>query len=191
MPRMSAERRRVALTTAAVAVLAEHGPAGVTTRRVAERAGAPLGTVHYAFRGKDELLEAATGQLLEAFAATLRRAVRPELGVRQALADCLAGCRAWLDDDRALALAAVETLATRLRGGGAAAAFDDASAIVHELLRAAAAHDAVPPRTGLAELARATVIVADGFLLAHVAASDPASADADLRRLTEALQALV
>jgi len=75
MTRTSANDRRRQLTDAAVAILIEEGPSGLTTRAVAGRARAPLGTVHYAFAGKDELLAAAAGQILGSFAAALRERV--------------------------------------------------------------------------------------------------------------------
>lgn len=57
-------KRRDALLEAAIAVVAERGPAGVTHREVARRAGLPLATTSYFFASIDELV-------LEALRATL------------------------------------------------------------------------------------------------------------------------
>ena len=42
---------------AAIEVIASEGLARATTRRIAEAADAPLGSLHYCFRSKDELIE--------------------------------------------------------------------------------------------------------------------------------------
>jgi TetR/AcrR family transcriptional regulator, regulator of biofilm formation and stress response len=55
---------RQAIMLAAVRVVAEHGIAGATTRRIAEVAGVPLGSVHYWYASKAVLLEAVAHYLL-------------------------------------------------------------------------------------------------------------------------------
>ncbi|WFE33525.1 TetR/AcrR family transcriptional regulator [Micromonospora sp. WMMD975] len=55
------QRTREALCSATVALVAEVGWGNVTTRLVADRAGVPVGAVHYHFRSLSELLiEACT-----------------------------------------------------------------------------------------------------------------------------------
>src|SRR5713226_2049984 len=49
-------RTRERLLASAREILAEHGPDGFTTRRVAQRAGVSHGMVHYHFEGKRDLL---------------------------------------------------------------------------------------------------------------------------------------
>ncbi|MCG8291371.1 TetR/AcrR family transcriptional regulator [Pseudomonas entomophila] len=58
MARMGAESRRQDFVKAAVKVIAEHGVAHATTRRIAAAAGCPLASLHYVFRTKDELFYA-------------------------------------------------------------------------------------------------------------------------------------
>ncbi len=188
--RLTGEQRRAALTAAAVRVLVEEGPAALTTRRVAERAGASLGTVHYAFRGKDELLEAAAAELLGTFAGALRAAVRPGQGVRAAVDAVLDGYRAWLTADAGRALAFAETFVATLRTGTAAGVVGDAHALVLDLLRAAAAHDPAPPGTPLEDLAHLVLIAADGLTLVHLATRDDAGTTRHARHLAAALRAL-
>lgn len=55
MARVGAELRRQDFVKAAVRVIAEHGVANATTRRIAAAAGSPLASLHYVFRTKDEL----------------------------------------------------------------------------------------------------------------------------------------
>jgi AcrR family transcriptional regulator len=53
-----AQERRQQIIEAAVRVLAREGVAGASTRRIAEEADANLGTLHYTFRGKDDVFDA-------------------------------------------------------------------------------------------------------------------------------------
>lgn len=55
MARVSADERRADFVNAAVQVIATHGIDGATTRRIADAAGAPLATLHYCYRSKEEL----------------------------------------------------------------------------------------------------------------------------------------
>ena len=64
MQRVRAEVRRH-LVAATVAVIAEHGVKGATTRRIAEAAGCPLASLHYVFHSKDELLFAVYESLID------------------------------------------------------------------------------------------------------------------------------
>ncbi len=57
-PSRAVDRRREDLIEATLAVLAERGLAGATTRAITERAGLALGAFHHAFASKDELLAA-------------------------------------------------------------------------------------------------------------------------------------
>ena len=58
MARVGAELRRQDFVEATVKVIAEHGVANATTRRIAAAADCPLATLHYVFRTKDELFYA-------------------------------------------------------------------------------------------------------------------------------------
>jgi AcrR family transcriptional regulator len=74
------EGRRAELIAAASRVIARHGIAAATTRRIAEEAGVPPGLVHYWFSGKDELLEAVIADTLgeiEAAVGVSRAAATP------------------------------------------------------------------------------------------------------------------
>ncbi|SEP44740.1 TetR/AcrR family transcriptional regulator [Amycolatopsis saalfeldensis] len=55
MAHMPAEQRKDEFVEAAVAVIAEHGVRGATTRRIAEAANAPLASLHYCFATKEDL----------------------------------------------------------------------------------------------------------------------------------------
>lgn len=64
MSRLDIETRREQLTEAAVRIALTDGLDNTTVRRVAAQAGVSLGTVHYCFEGKAELLEAVVEYLL-------------------------------------------------------------------------------------------------------------------------------
>ncbi|ONG57910.1 hypothetical protein BKE38_03870 [Pseudoroseomonas deserti] len=70
--------RRARIIEAALSVIAEHGVAGCTHRRVAEAADVPLGSMTYHFDGIDSLLAEAfallSGRIAEDYRATLRAA---------------------------------------------------------------------------------------------------------------------
>ncbi|MEU1208359.1 TetR/AcrR family transcriptional regulator [Nocardia sp. NPDC005825] len=55
---VSTEDRSVQFIDAAVRVIAEHGVASATTRKIADAAEAPLAALHYCFRDKDGLFRA-------------------------------------------------------------------------------------------------------------------------------------
>ncbi|MCM2393525.1 TetR/AcrR family transcriptional regulator [Streptomyces albipurpureus] len=71
---VKADTRRRQLVTAARRVLARQGLAGGTLRAVAAEAGVALGTVHYAFPSKEQLLRAVLEDVVEDISTVLREA---------------------------------------------------------------------------------------------------------------------
>ena len=65
---------RSALVEAALRVSERDGVAAATTRQIADEASTPLGTVHYWFADKDELLRAVVDSLLTQVRADVHRA---------------------------------------------------------------------------------------------------------------------
>ncbi|MFC8599557.1 TetR/AcrR family transcriptional regulator [Isoptericola sp. NPDC057191] len=65
--------RRDRIIDACLAVVAEHGVAGTSHRRVAAAADVPLGSMTYHFDGMEDLLREAFGRFAEQFAATFER----------------------------------------------------------------------------------------------------------------------
>ncbi|SDI45835.1 MULTISPECIES: TetR/AcrR family transcriptional regulator [Pseudomonas] len=58
MARVGAELRRQDFVEATIKVIAEHGVANATTRRIATAAGCPLASLHYLFHTKEDLFYA-------------------------------------------------------------------------------------------------------------------------------------
>ncbi|BAH51251.1 TetR/AcrR family transcriptional regulator [Rhodococcus opacus] len=107
MARLPAGQRREDYITAAVQIIAERGVHGATTRRIAERAQAPLASLHYCFHTKEELFLA----IYEDMAATQLREgfhVRKGSGLGRAASGLLRQIQAWVEKDDTYAQAQLE-----------------------------------------------------------------------------------
>ncbi|WP_431290953.1 TetR/AcrR family transcriptional regulator [Burkholderia cepacia] len=71
MTRVRAAMRRQDFVDAAVEVIAAHGVAGATTRRIAQAACCPLASLHYVFRTKDDLFDAVYESLFDLLATDI------------------------------------------------------------------------------------------------------------------------
>lgn len=194
MPYVHAEDRRRQLVEAAVRVLEREGVRGLTTRRVADEAGAPLASIHYVFATKDDLVEAAIAALLEQLAAPILARVRPEEGIAAAIRSLLAGYWEYvkndpngefviaeltmvMDDERSRRFARAEYARYRAMALGA--------------LEAAATATGEQTAIPLEQLARLLVACTDGVLLQFSLEGDRQAAEADLRALADALVSLI
>lgn len=65
MARIGAEERRQDFIQATIRVIAEHGVANATTRRIASEANSPLASLHYVFHTKDDLFYAVYESLFD------------------------------------------------------------------------------------------------------------------------------
>ncbi|MCP9955498.1 TetR/AcrR family transcriptional regulator [Actinomadura madurae] len=114
MAYLPAEERRRSIIDAAVVVIASHGLAGATTRRIAEQAGAPLGALHYCFRNKAELIDVVA----ERGATMLREAfddVDPDRGLEATIRDSVSAYWRWVQANLGLQLALLELGMWRIR----------------------------------------------------------------------------
>lgn len=190
MPRVSSEQRRQDLTAAALDLLIAEGPGAVTARRIADQAGASLGTVHYAFRDMDELNQLVASELLarvnQAFMA-----VRTDGGVRVAVEDIFAAWGKWLREFDGMALAYGETLLSLVRAGTSGENYAAAHGMILELLTRAAECDAEPSRIPLPQLAHLLLVTADGLGLVHLVRGDARQTPRDVKAIASALQSLI
>lgn len=84
------------LVAAALRVIGREGVAAATTRKIAEEAGVPLGTVHYWFADKNELLEDVVRTIVERLEKAVAVGERPGGGTT--IEDLRAGLRAaWAE----------------------------------------------------------------------------------------------
>ena len=113
------EGRRAELIAAASRVIARHGIAAATTRRIAEEAGVPTGLVHYWFSGKDELLEAVIadtlGEIEEAVGASRAAATHHDDPAAPLQEQLLAAFGTVASDDRGRQVAMYEMTTWALR----------------------------------------------------------------------------
>ncbi|WP_116952000.1 TetR/AcrR family transcriptional regulator [Jiangella endophytica] len=87
-------QRRDRIVAACLEVIAEHGVAGTSHRRVAAAADVPLGSMTYHFSGMDELLRAAFGRFASSVAERFERrlaAAATAADARQAVASIIVG----------------------------------------------------------------------------------------------------
>jgi TetR/AcrR family transcriptional regulator, regulator of biofilm formation and stress response len=190
MSRVSTEDRRRQLIDAAVSLLLEQGPPALTARAIAARAGAPVGTVHYAFRDMDELLGLAALEVLASAWVAIGE-IRTDQGVRAVVEDILTGFAASLRDNPQNGLAFFEIYVSTFRSGAGAQTVTDAHAHTVDLLTAAEQHDQAPSRIPLRQLAHLIMFAVDGLALIHFGRSDQAQTPADADAMIKALQALV
>ena len=96
--------RRERIIEAALDVIAEHGIAGTTHRRIAERADVPLGSMTYHFTGLDELILAAFSRLYTEAAAryeALLSQAQDAVQVQEAVVELICG-QWWSERNKVL-----------------------------------------------------------------------------------------
>jgi AcrR family transcriptional regulator len=111
---LSAEERRRTIIDAAVEVIASEGLARATTRRIAERANAPLGALHYCFRNKEELIQVVSDEGAEMLAAAFDD-VDPAAGFEATLRESIAALWHWVEANVGLQLALIELAMFKIR----------------------------------------------------------------------------
>lgn len=190
MPRVTNDDRRRQLIDAAVAILIEEGPPALTARAIAARAGAPVGTVHYAFRDLDELLGLAASEVM-ATGWTAIGEIGTGGGVRATIAEILRRYCGWLRTAPEHALACFEIYVSTLRSGWGADRVAETHAVLVALLTAAERSDHLPSRTPIPQLAHLVMMATDGLALIHFGRHDRAETPADVDALIAALQAII
>jgi AcrR family transcriptional regulator len=187
--RRSVEERRDQLVDAAIEVLAAEGLTKATTRRITDHAGLALGAFHYAFRSKDDLLQAVIERIATRVEHTLAEAVtEPKRGVEQALKAMVEGFWGLVESTPDLQLAQYELTVHALRDAGlkplAVQQYERYVAAVSDQL--ADVPDA-PDGQEREDLARFLVAALDGLVLQSFLHDDPSAAR---RRLDLQLQCL-
>jgi AcrR family transcriptional regulator len=111
---LSAEERRRTIIDAAIEVIANEGLARATTRRIAERANAPLGALHYCFRNKEELIQVVADEGAEMLSAAFDD-VDPEAGFEVTVRESIAALWHWVEANVGLQLALIELAMFKIR----------------------------------------------------------------------------
>jgi AcrR family transcriptional regulator len=185
------EERRDHIIKAAIEVVAEEGLVRATTRRIAQRAKAPLGAIHYCFKNKSELIHLIANQ----GAAMLRASFadfNPTVGLEGTIRYDISALWRWYQQNVGLQLALLELGMFRIRRGGPA---KDVYAMwgpfgrdmMHEHLQAAAQHDTRKLKIPAEEVIRFILHRFDGLIVEFAASRDVAACQRQVDLLTEAM----
>jgi len=191
MAYLSADERRQRIVEAAIEVIAEEGLARATTRRIADRAEAPLGALHYCFRNKDELMQVVA----EHGAAELRERfndVDPRVGLEATIRDSIGAMWSWVRANLGLQLALMELGLWRIRRGGdpqeVYAMWNSFGGdLLRERLQAAVQIDAVTPAITVDEMVRFINHRFDGLAYEFAASRDEAACERQTMLLADAI----
>jgi AcrR family transcriptional regulator len=189
MAYLSAEERRQTIVDAAVDVIATEGLTRATTRRIAEKADAPLGALHYCFRDKEELITLVAQQGAAMLNAAFAE-VDPSRGVEATIRDSVDACWHWVRDNGGLQLALMELGLWKIReGGDNVYAMWDAFGgdLLRENLRRALESDPVELRISIPEIVRFINHRLDGLAYEYAASRDVAACARQMQLLADAL----
>lgn len=167
MARVSAAERRQELIDAAVLVISESGVDGATTRRIAERAGAPLATLHYCFASK-ELLFAAVYEHIAGQYREVLTASDAHGDIATTARALMRGILVWYITNPETAAAIFELIswAQRQDSAKATSVYDEASTTALEILVADAQASGEPVDIDTLEgLAHVVTVLCDGFAI--------------------------
>ncbi|WGX96729.1 TetR/AcrR family transcriptional regulator [Nocardioides sp. L-11A] len=195
MAYVRAADRQAQVVTAAIRVLESVGVAGTTMRAVAAEAGVPLGTLHYAFPSRDELLRAVIVRVVDDMSGALREALDLERGVEHALRDGIRSFWAMLlDGGGGVQILQYELAMYSARsdaaGGLARLEFARYTDLLTELCAEAAANARERCAVAPDVLGRLVLAVVDGLVLQHLANPDPERSERDLGHALDMLVAL-
>ncbi|QAY63647.1 TetR family transcriptional regulator [Xylanimonas allomyrinae] len=180
MNRLPLARRRAQLIEAALRVASHSGVEAVTIRAVAHEAGVSLGTVHYCFEDKDELLE-AMGQSIRVEASDQINAIFTAAGdagldfatlAHQCADALLAGLKRY----RQVRLLLLEMATTGARNTAmrptALAHLEQSTQMALGLVTACAEAAGITYRVDAAQVARSVTALIDGVELAWLLDGD-------------------
>jgi AcrR family transcriptional regulator len=176
--RRSVEERREQLVDAAIEVLAAEGLTKATTRRITDHAGLALGAFHYAFRSKDDLLQAVIERIASRVEQAFSEAVsEPSHGLQRALREMVQNFWQLAETAPDLQLAQYELTVHALRDPRlkplAIAQYERyVDAVSRQLDRI----DDAPEGGERADLARFLVATLDGLVLQSFLHDDPEAA---------------
>ncbi|TDV57279.1 TetR/AcrR family transcriptional regulator [Actinophytocola oryzae] len=193
MAYLPADERRRTIIDAAVEVIAAEGLTGATTRRIADRANAPLGALHYCFRDKQELL----GHVADRGADRLRQCfavIDPDRGLEATIRGSVAAYWAWVEENVGLQLALLELGMWRIRRAAGESVYDMYDRFGTDLLTAnltrAAEVDEATPAISVADMTRFITHRFDGMILEYAASRDRAACQRQADLLADAVVAL-
>jgi len=188
---LSAEERRRTIIDAAIEVIAQEGLARATTRRIAERANAPLGALHYCFRNKEELIQVVADEGAQMLEAAFDE-VDPSVGFEQTLRDSIGALWRWVEGNAGLQLALLELAMWRIReadeGTDLYVMWDRFGGdLLRDRLGRALEQDPVDLMVPLDEIVRFINHRFDGLMLEYAASNDAAACERQTELLADAM----
>ncbi|WP_406865144.1 TetR/AcrR family transcriptional regulator [Streptomyces sp. HUAS MG47] len=190
MAYVRAAEREEQIVAAAMRVLSSAGVPSTTLRAVAAEAGIPLGTLHYVFPAKDQLLRAVTSKVIADISDALRAEVELDRGVEQAFRQAITSF--WhrlVETGIGLQVMQYELTAYSVRtegaGGLAQSQYERYSSLVTDLCEQAAQAAGERCAIGFDALGRLTLALVDGLILQYVASPDSDRARRDLRHAVD------
>lgn len=190
MARVGAELRRQDFVEATVKVIAEHGVANATTRRIAAAADCPLATLHYVFRTKDELFYAVYESLFTLPHQALEHVAAGSTAADSA-AEMLRHLITWFTAHPELAKAQTELFYWTLRNNPEMASkiFAVASEAIERELERAIGSQLDP--AFLQSTSRLLIQLVDGLIIAWAAHRDSARLKSETETACQALKLFV
>lgn len=191
MAYLSAEERRRTIIDAAIEVIAQEGLARATTRRIAERANAPLGALHYCFRNKEELIQVVADEGAQMLEAAFDE-VDPSTGFEQTLRDSIAALWRWVEQNAGLQMALLELAMWRIREADPSADLYEmwtrfGGDLLRDRLGRALELDPVELMVPLEEIVRFVNHRFDGLILEFAASRDVAACQRQTELLADAM----
>jgi AcrR family transcriptional regulator len=187
-PYVKADVRRGQLVAAAREVLEREGMAGGTLRAVASEAGVPLGTVHYIFPSKEQLLRAVLEAVIEEISDAARASAGDATDLDSAMRNT--ALEVWsklVEGHEEHQLMQYELTVWALRTPGMAEVARRQYELYVELLTTlwtdATARAGVALASPADRLARLHLAGVDGLILQYLTIGDPERAKADLEAL--------
>lgn len=190
MARVGAELRRQDFVEATVKVIAEHGVANATTRRIAAAAGCPLASLHYVFHTKDDLLYAVYESLFNLPHQALMH-VAGGTTAAETTAEMLRQLVTWFSTNPDVAKAQTELFFWAMRNNPEMASRIYAVAIEATEQAMEKAFGTQFDKAFLKATSRLLVHLVDGLIIAWSAHGDLARLEAETETACEAVALLV
>ncbi|MFR0693499.1 TetR/AcrR family transcriptional regulator [Enterobacterales bacterium AE_CKDN230030158-1A_HGKHYDSX7] len=190
MARIGAEERRQDFIEATIKVIAEHGIANATTRRIAAAADSPLASLHYVFHTKEDLFYAVYESLINLPQQSLVQAPAGAT-TAESVGEMLRQLVKWFIAHPERAITQFELFFWNLRNDPEMAAKIYAVSIeaTQQAMQKATA-DALD-QTALTTVSRLLINLFDGLLLSWTAHCDPERIKTETETACKAVELLV
>lgn len=190
MARIGAEERRQDFIEATIKVIAEHGIANATTRRIAAAADSPLASLHYVFHTKDELFYAVYESLINTPQQSLQHA--PACATTaESVGEMLRQLVKWFTAHPELATTQFELFFWNLRNNPAMAAKIYAVSVEATRQAIQKVIGTALDETALTTISRLLINLFDGLLLAWSAHGDRERLESETETACQAVKLLV